>query len=109
MVSGDFISVRVLQNENVKVTWRHPRRQLSPGLPCSKELSLPIVHLNVNPGVCRPSPADIVVRSNLDASVLWPIVPGSSVKTAGVSGLVVAKLLAAGPAIASHIAIQVAI
>ena len=109
LVSGDFVSVRVLQNEKVQMTRHHPRRQLSPGRSCSKELSRVVVHLNINLSVCRPLPADVVVRSDPDASVPLLNAAGSSVIAAAVSCLVVAKLLAAGPASASPIAVHIAI
>src|SRR4030095_3223708 len=109
LVSCDFVPVRVLQNEKVQMTRHHPRRQLSSGRSPSKELSRIVVHLNMNLSVCRSLPADVVVRSDPDASVPLLSAAGGFVVAAAISCLVVAELLAAGPAGASPIAAHIAI
>src|ERR1051326_1398925 len=91
------------------MTCCHPRRRLNPGGCCSEESPRVAVHLNIHARVCRPLPADVVVRSDRDTSVSLLKAAGDSVIAAAVSGLVVAQRLAFGPATVSQITVQVAI
>src|ERR1051326_5011939 len=108
LVSGDFVSARVLQNKNIDMTRCDPRRRLSPGRAGREELARVVIDLNIDPGVCRPLPADVAVGSNSDTSALL-LNGGRSVIAVAVACLVVAELWAAGPTIASHIAVEAAI
>src|SRR5437764_1168671 len=118
LVSCNLIPVRISQDENVDMTLHDPGRLLRAGLPSCEKFWSFVIDLNVNAGVLGTLPADVLVRSDIDAPAsrvgvarLLPArVVGSLIVIAiVVSGFIVTPVLRRGPSAALHVRRQIAI